>query len=72
MSVDSITSWEDLVQKCLAKFFPPAKTTKICIEILNFSEFESDPLYEVWERYKNLLRRSPHHGLLKWMRVQNS
>ena len=41
------------------------------IEIANFAQLESEPLYEAWERYKDLLRRCPHHGLPKWMQVQN-
>jgi len=34
MPADSVISWEDLAQKFLVKFFPPAKTTKMRIELL--------------------------------------
>ncbi|XP_022898454.1 uncharacterized protein LOC111411971 [Olea europaea var. sylvestris] len=68
LPADSITSCEDLDQKFLAKFFPPAK---MCNEISNFSQLEGETLYEAWERYKDLLRRCPHDGLSKWMQVQN-
>ncbi|XP_024025398.1 uncharacterized protein LOC112092750 [Morus notabilis] len=68
---NSITSWEDLVQKFLSKFFPPAKTVKMCIEINNFAQYEGETLYEAWERYKELMRRCLHHGLPKWMQVHN-
>ncbi|KAF7801222.1 uncharacterized protein G2W53_044502 [Senna tora] len=27
-------------------------------------------LYEAWERFKELLRKYPHHGLPKWLQVQ--
>ncbi|KAK5825748.1 hypothetical protein PVK06_020612 [Gossypium arboreum] len=27
-------------------------------------------LYDAWERYKDLLRRCPHHGLPLWLQVQ--
>ena len=67
----SITSWDDLAQKFLAKFFPPAKTVKMRTEISNFAQFEGETLYEAWERYKELLRKCPHHGLPLWMQVQN-
>lgn len=40
-------------------------------EISNFAQIEGKSLYEARERYKDLLRRCPHHGLLKWMQVQN-
>ena len=71
LAPNSITSWEDLVQKFLSKFFPPAKTAKMRIEINNFAQYEGETLYEAWERYKELLRRCPHHGLPKWMQVHN-
>ncbi|KAK5824849.1 hypothetical protein PVK06_019634 [Gossypium arboreum] len=29
-----------------------------------------ETLYDAWERYKDLLRRCPHHGLLLWLQVQ--
>src|SRR5262249_31434778 len=31
---------------------------------------ESESLYKAWERYKDLLRRCPHHGLPTWLQVQ--
>ena len=33
---DSITSWDELVNKFLARFFPPAKAAKLRIDINNF------------------------------------
>ena len=33
---DSITSWDDLSNKFLARFFPPAKTEKLRININSF------------------------------------
>lgn len=29
-----------------------------------------ESLYEAWERYKDMLRRCPHHGLSTWLQVQ--
>ncbi|KAG8475504.1 hypothetical protein CXB51_032277 [Gossypium anomalum] len=29
-----------------------------------------ETLYDAWERYKDLLRRCPHHGLPLWLQVQ--
>ena len=66
----SITTWEDLAQKFLAKFFPPAKTAKLRNDITSFTQFDHETLYEAWERYKKLLRKCPHHGLPKWLQVQ--
>ena len=30
----------------------------------------SQSLYDAWERFKELLRRCPHHGLPTWLQVQ--
>ena len=66
---DSITSWNDLVQKFLTKFFPPSKIAQLVQEINTFRQFEGDNLAEVWERFHEPLRRCPHHRLIKWMQV---
>ena len=65
-----ITTWEELAQKFLAKYFPPAKTAKLRNDITTFIQFEGESLYEAWERYKDLLRRCPHHDLPAWLQVQ--
>ena len=71
LPADSILTWDDLVQKFLARFFPPSRTAQIRAEINNFSQQEGESLYVAWERYKELLRRCPHHGIPKWMQVHN-
>ena len=45
----SITTWDDLAQKFLAKFFPPAKTAKLRNDITSFLQFDNESLYEAWE-----------------------
>ena len=37
---------------------------------MSFAQREDEFLYEAWERFKDLLRLCPHHGLQKWMVVQ--
>ncbi|KAH9697798.1 hypothetical protein KPL71_023761 [Citrus sinensis] len=66
----TITTWAGLAHKFLAKYFPPAKTTKLRNDITTFAQFEMESLYEAWERYKDLLRKCPHHGLPVWLQVQ--
>ncbi|WRX19288.1 Retrotransposon gag domain - like 10 [Theobroma cacao] len=39
-------------------------------DITSFMKQDSKSLYEAWERYKELLRHCPHHGLPKWLQVQ--
>ena len=46
---DSITSWDDLLNKFLAIFFPPTKAEKLRIDISIFYQYERESLYEVCE-----------------------
>ena len=66
---DSITSWNDLVQKFQTKIFLPSKIAQLVQEINTFRQFEGENLAEAWERFHELLRRCPHHRLTKWMQV---
>ena len=66
---DSITSWNDLVQKFLIKFFPPEKIAQLVQEINTFGQLEGEILVEAWDRFHELLRKCPHHRLTIWMQV---
>ncbi|XP_027368226.1 uncharacterized protein LOC113874201 [Abrus precatorius] len=66
----SISTWPDLVNKFLIKYFPPSKAAKIRGEITSFVQQEGEPLYEAWERYKELLRKCPHHCIPEWMQLE--
>ena len=43
---DYITLWNDLVQKCLRKFFPPSKIAQLVQEINTFRQLEGENLAE--------------------------
>ena len=66
---DSITSWNNLVQKFLTKFFPPSKIAQPVQEINTFGQLEGENLAEAWDRFHELLRKCPHHRLTRWMQV---
>ena len=66
---DSITSWNDLVQKFLTKFFQPGKIAQLVQEINTFGQLEGESLAEAWERFHELLRKCPYHRLTRWMQV---
>ncbi|XP_009771790.1 uncharacterized protein [Nicotiana sylvestris] len=59
---NSITTWNDLAKKFLARFFPSGKTAKIRSEIVAFKQKAGESLYSTWERFKGLLRDCPHHN----------
>ncbi|GJX41368.1 reverse transcriptase domain-containing protein [Tanacetum coccineum] len=58
----SITTWDDLVSKFLNRFFPHFKTRELRKEITNFQQVFGETFTEAWERFKDLLRKCPHHG----------
>ena len=66
---DSITTWNDLVQQFLTKFFPPSKIAQLVQEINTFGQLEGENLVEAWDRFHELLRKCPHHRLTRWMQV---
>jgi len=50
-------------QAFLARFFPPSKTAKLRDQIIRFNQKDGESLYDAWERFKEMLRLCPHHGL---------
>ena len=48
----SITSWDELVAKFLAKFSSPQQHIKMKEGVHPFIQREEEPLFKAWERYK--------------------
>ena len=63
LPVGSVNNWEELVEAYMSKFFPPTLTSERRGEIIVFKQGENESLYNVWERYKGLLKRCPMHGI---------
>ncbi|GKC35085.1 reverse transcriptase domain-containing protein [Tanacetum coccineum] len=61
----SILTWEDLVSKFVNYFFPPSKTMNFKNNITNFQQKFEETFSEAWDRFKELLRKCPHHGFSK-------
>ncbi|XP_022007708.1 uncharacterized protein LOC110906967 [Helianthus annuus] len=66
----SITTWADMKEKFLGKYFPPSKTARLRSMIQEFRQKEGDSFYETWERFKELLLKCPHHGFEDWALVE--
>ena len=49
----------------LGRFFPPAITSERRGEIISFKKKEDESLFNAWERFKQLLRKYPMHGIEK-------
>ncbi|GKE47356.1 MAK10-like protein [Tanacetum coccineum] len=66
----SISTWKDLTIRFLAQLFPQGRTTKLRNDILMFQQHHRESLSEAWTRFKDLLEKSPHHGIDLWLHVQ--
>lgn len=60
-----------MAEKFLGKCFYPGKRTDLRRDISTFFHTNIESMYEVWERYKELLKKYPHHRLPKWIQVHN-
>ena len=67
---NSVMTWNDLAEKFLMKYFPPTKNAKLRNDITGFQQMDGESLYEAWERYKELLRKCPHHGIPHWIQME--
>ncbi|KAK5785490.1 hypothetical protein PVK06_040081 [Gossypium arboreum] len=63
----SIITWEQMIEKFLLTYFSPAKTENLRNDITSFVQMDLETLYDALERYKDLLRMCPHHGLPLWL-----
>lgn len=65
----SITTWVQLQETFLAKYFPPSRAAKVRNDLVSFHQHPGESFYESWERFKDLEMSCPHHGLEKWFLV---
>ncbi|KAJ9558216.1 hypothetical protein OSB04_012830 [Centaurea solstitialis] len=45
------------------KYFPPNRNVMSWSEIFTFKQFDDETIHDVWEKFKELLRRCPHHDI---------
>jgi len=67
LEVGSITSWDQMRRAFLTRFFPPSKTAQLRVRLYQFAQKDGESLYDAWERFKQMLRLCPNHGLDKWL-----
>ncbi|KAL9233241.1 hypothetical protein vseg_008264 [Gypsophila vaccaria] len=65
-----ITDWNSLALAFYQKYYPPERTNQLRSQITSFKQTFDESLGEAWERYKNLIRECPHHGLGMWLVVK--
>nr|GEX30230.1 hypothetical protein [Tanacetum cinerariifolium] len=67
--LNSILTWDDLINKFINQFFPPYKTTHLKNEISRFTQRFEETFGEAWDRFKEMLRACPHHGFSKLTQI---
>jgi len=70
IAYQSLTNWKDVDKMLLAFFFLPSKNTETKTIIATFVQGFDEPLCEVWEIVKDLLRKFLNHGFKMKMQVQ--
>ncbi|KAJ9558375.1 hypothetical protein OSB04_012989 [Centaurea solstitialis] len=60
---NSLITWNVLAEKFLQKYFPPTRNVKLRNDIVLFRQGEDETVSDAWERFKELLRQCPHHGI---------
>ncbi|XP_015960983.1 uncharacterized protein LOC107484945 [Arachis duranensis] len=58
-----------MVNKFLERFYPPQRVNRMRAEVQTLRKQDGKSLYEVWERYKDLTRRSPPGGSLNKKKI---
>ncbi|KAK8572960.1 hypothetical protein V6N12_029000 [Hibiscus sabdariffa] len=68
----SLQSWTDLCRSFLGKFNYTNMTDHLRNQITSFRQEDDEAMHEAWERYRDLFRGCPMHGLLEWTQERNT
>ena len=63
-------TWQDVQRLFLGKYFPPSKTQHFRQKITTFKQGEHESLSEAYDRWQELLRLCPNHGIDIWLLFQ--
>ncbi|GJS75776.1 reverse transcriptase domain-containing protein [Tanacetum coccineum] len=70
LSPGVITTWEQMRQAFISRFFPPVMFDRLMGEIRGFTQHPNESLVDAWLRMKDLLRSCHGHGLAKGTIIQ--
>ncbi|KAK8649453.1 hypothetical protein V6N13_130182 [Hibiscus sabdariffa] len=65
----SLQSWTKLCRSFLGRFSYNNMTNNLRNQITSFRQEDDEAMHEAWERYRDLFRRCPMHGLPEWTQV---
>ncbi|XP_021979557.1 uncharacterized protein LOC110875664 [Helianthus annuus] len=70
LPTNSIRTWGEMQQAFLDEYYSMAKTDDARDEIRAFRQLSGEPLHEAFTRFKELMRKCPHHQIEKWELVK--
>ncbi|RWR94836.1 hypothetical protein CKAN_02414900 [Cinnamomum micranthum f. kanehirae] len=70
LPTSSITTWAQPQQKFLDKYFSVGKTNQYRRSTTSFAQTDGEQSHKAWDRFKDLIRKCPHHQIAKWQLVQ--
>jgi len=68
---EAVSTWDKCSTAFLTKFFPMSKTHTLRGRIANFQQNSMEPIPAAWERLEEYIQACPHHGMEKWLVIQN-
>ncbi|GKB30614.1 uncharacterized protein Tco_0870015, partial [Tanacetum coccineum] len=66
----SITTWDQMKQQFLKKFFSASRAVNIRKDICGIRQFNGETLYEYWEKFKRLCASCPQHQITDQLLIQ--
>ncbi|GJR59893.1 putative reverse transcriptase domain-containing protein [Tanacetum coccineum] len=66
----TITSWNEMREAYISRYFSPAKFKRLLNEIHSFHQLDHETLVDAWLRIKEMLRTCYGHGLTKGTIIQ--
>ncbi|KAJ9544421.1 hypothetical protein OSB04_024128 [Centaurea solstitialis] len=60
---NSTFTWDQMAEVFLKKYFPPLRNAQSRNEVCTFRQDDDEAVPTAWERFKELLRKCPHHGI---------
>ncbi|XP_022031040.1 uncharacterized protein LOC110931980 [Helianthus annuus] len=70
LPANSIRTWGEMQQAFLDEYYSMAKTDDARDEIRSFRQLSGEPLHEAFTRFREMMRRCPHHQIEKWELVK--
>ena len=67
----SIYTWQELQQQFLEEYYTMTRTSEAREAIRTFQQHSGEPFHEAFTRFKELLRKCPHHDIPMWELIKS-